>query len=56
MADGPRGPLHGIPIGLKDIVDTKGIRDDVPFEDPARQRARHRRDLRGEAGRRPAPC
>ena len=23
---GPRGPLHGIPIGLKDIVDTKGIR------------------------------
>ena len=25
MADGPSGPLHGIPIGLKDIVDTKGI-------------------------------
>jgi aspartyl-tRNA(Asn)/glutamyl-tRNA(Gln) amidotransferase subunit A len=25
MADGPRGKLHGIPIGLKDIVDTKGI-------------------------------
>ena len=25
MAGGPRGPLHGIPIGLKDIVDTKGI-------------------------------
>src|ERR1700722_16253516 len=25
MANGPRGPLHGIPIGLKDIVDTKGI-------------------------------
>jgi aspartyl-tRNA(Asn)/glutamyl-tRNA(Gln) amidotransferase subunit A len=25
MADGPKGPLHGIPIGLKDIVDTKGI-------------------------------
>jgi aspartyl-tRNA(Asn)/glutamyl-tRNA(Gln) amidotransferase subunit A len=25
MADGPRGPLHGIPIGLKDIVDTRGI-------------------------------
>ncbi len=23
--DGPKGPLHGIPIGLKDIVDTKGI-------------------------------
>src|SRR6202035_4624037 len=25
MASGPSGPLHGIPIGLKDIVDTKGI-------------------------------
>src|SRR3984885_2485080 len=23
--DGPRGPMHGIPIGLKDIVDTAGI-------------------------------
>ncbi len=26
MAAGPKSPLHGIPIGLKDIVDTKGIR------------------------------
>ena len=25
MAGQSRGPLHGIPIGLKDIVDTKGI-------------------------------
>jgi len=25
MTGGPKGPLHGIPIGLKDIVDTKGI-------------------------------
>jgi aspartyl-tRNA(Asn)/glutamyl-tRNA(Gln) amidotransferase subunit A len=25
MRHGPRGPLHGIPIGLKDIVDTKGV-------------------------------
>jgi aspartyl-tRNA(Asn)/glutamyl-tRNA(Gln) amidotransferase subunit A len=25
MAGAPKGPLHGIPIGLKDIVDTKGI-------------------------------
>jgi aspartyl-tRNA(Asn)/glutamyl-tRNA(Gln) amidotransferase subunit A len=25
MAGGPKGPLHGIPIGLKDIVDTKDI-------------------------------
>ena len=25
MRDGPRGPLHGIPVGLKDIFDVKGI-------------------------------
>jgi aspartyl-tRNA(Asn)/glutamyl-tRNA(Gln) amidotransferase subunit A len=25
MKTGPLGPMHGIPIGLKDIVDTKGI-------------------------------
>jgi len=25
MANGPKSPVHGIPIGLKDIVDTKGI-------------------------------
>src|SRR5262249_41197003 len=25
MRDGPKGPMHGIPIGLKDIVDTAGI-------------------------------
>jgi aspartyl-tRNA(Asn)/glutamyl-tRNA(Gln) amidotransferase subunit A len=44
MANGPRGPLHGIPIGLKDIVDTKGtattchsriLRDNVPDADAA---------------------
>jgi aspartyl-tRNA(Asn)/glutamyl-tRNA(Gln) amidotransferase subunit A len=42
MANGPAGPLHGIPIGLKDIVDTKGIpttcqskllQDNVPDSD-----------------------
>ena len=42
MARGPSGPLHGIPIGLKDIVDTKDIpttcgskllRDNIPAED-----------------------
>jgi aspartyl-tRNA(Asn)/glutamyl-tRNA(Gln) amidotransferase subunit A len=44
MANGPKGPLHGIPIGLKDIVDTKGIhttcqskilQDNVPEADAA---------------------
>ncbi|MGH7820033.1 MAG: amidase family protein, partial [Candidatus Binatia bacterium] len=37
-----RGPLHGVPIGLKDLVDTRGVatsagtaifRDRVPRED-----------------------
>ncbi|HEY6099461.1 MAG TPA: amidase [Anaeromyxobacter sp.] len=31
-----RGPLHGIPVGLKDVVDTKGIRTTLgarPFAD-----------------------
>src|SRR6202790_5414365 len=44
MAGGPKGPLHGIPIGLKDIVDTKGIpttcqskllQDNIPNADAA---------------------
>src|SRR5580700_9329555 len=44
MARGPKGALHGIPIGLKDIVDTKGIpttcqskiqQDNVPDTDAA---------------------
>ncbi|MEJ1159089.1 amidase [Prosthecomicrobium sp. N25] len=25
MTSGPKGPLHGIPIGLKDIIDTAGL-------------------------------
>ena len=44
MADGPSNPLHGIPIGLKDIVDTTGIpttcqskilADNIPSADAA---------------------
>jgi aspartyl-tRNA(Asn)/glutamyl-tRNA(Gln) amidotransferase subunit A len=40
VANGPKGPLHGIPIGLKDIVDTKGttcqsklLQDNTPNAD-----------------------
>jgi aspartyl-tRNA(Asn)/glutamyl-tRNA(Gln) amidotransferase subunit A len=44
MTTGPRGPLHGIPYGLKDIFDVVGVRttaqsqvlaDNVPVEDSA---------------------
>ena len=51
MAGGPSGPLHGIPIGLKDIVDTKGIPTDLPVEDPCRQHPWRRCRLRREARR-----
>src|ERR1700748_112562 len=44
VANGAKGPLHGIPIGLKDIVDTKGVpttcqskflQDNIPDVDAA---------------------
>jgi aspartyl-tRNA(Asn)/glutamyl-tRNA(Gln) amidotransferase subunit A len=50
QAHGPRGPLHGIPFGLKDIYDTAGIpttghsrvcMDRVPAEDAATTRKLH---------------
>ena len=53
MRDGPRSPLHGIPIGLKDIINTKGmpttahsrqLEHNVPQQDAACAR------LLGEAG------
>ncbi len=37
MRDGPKGPLHGIPIGLKDIINTKGM----PTTAHSRQLAHH---------------
>ena len=52
VAGGASGPLHGIPIGLKDIVDTKGDHDHLRVEIPARQHPGYRRHLRREARRR----
>ncbi len=52
-----RGPLHGVPIGIKDIIDVAGTADDMPLEDPARQRRQGRRGGGREAapGRRDHP-
>jgi aspartyl-tRNA(Asn)/glutamyl-tRNA(Gln) amidotransferase subunit A len=47
MRSGPRGPMHGIPYGLKDIYETAGVRttahskllaDNVPLEDCTAQK------------------
>jgi aspartyl-tRNA(Asn)/glutamyl-tRNA(Gln) amidotransferase subunit A len=40
-----RGPLHGIPIGLKDIYETAGRRHDRPFQGHAGPCAAERRFL-----------
>ena len=40
-----RGPLHGIPIGLKDIYETAGVADDRPFQGHAGPCAEGRRVL-----------
>lgn len=49
FADGPPGPLHGLPVSIKDTIDTVGLRStsgsllrivDVPTQDAAFERAR----------------
>ena len=45
MAGYCRGPLHGIPIGLKDIYETKGVPTTGPFESDDRSCAATGRDL-----------
>jgi len=47
-----RGPMHGIPFGLKDIYSTAGDPHDRPFEDLSRYGTGQRRDDGEEALRR----
>ena len=47
-----RGPLHGIPIGLKDIYETAGVADHRPFQGHAGPCAAGRRLLGQAAARR----
>ena len=56
MADGPTGPLHGIPIGLKDIVDTKGIPTTCQSKILAGQHPRRRRRPAPKSSPPPARC
>ena len=44
------GPLAGVPLGIKDIFCTRGRRDHLCVEDPARLRAALRVDGHGAAG------
>ena len=50
-----RGPLHGIPWGGKDLLDTAGIPTTYGAE-PYRNRVPHRMPRWSTACTRPAPC
>ena len=40
--EAPRGPLHGLPVGVKDIIDTAGV--PTAYGSPVYARHRPRRD------------
>ena len=56
MQDGPRGPMHGIPIGLKDIVDTAGIATTCQSRILAGQRPGRQMPPARRGSPPPAPC
>lgn len=51
-----RGPLHGVPVGIKDIIDVAGLPTTCHFQDPDRQYRRGGRGMRFSPARRRRDC
>ena len=45
-AEAPRGPLHGLPVGVKDVIDTADMPTELRLADLRGPPARARRGLR----------